>query len=227
MSPTTLAGIALATARLLEGEHTHTMSYALLDNDELLRLALDAVNHDRHAEGMTLLKELLQRDAAHVYGNYLLAAEHAQLGLLDAARQGFEKSVSLAPEFPMARFQLGQICLTLGDANAAIVALSPLADAREDTALAGYARGLIAAAQDRVEDAVDAIRTGLARPQEFPVLASDMQRFADALASAAAAASALIAIGVPFALAAPTAAPTTLGTSSQRDHAGRSARSPR
>ncbi|MGH8049802.1 MAG: tetratricopeptide repeat protein [Arenimonas sp.] len=152
------------------------MSYEKLDNDELLRIALDAINQDKHADAVSMLKTLLERDSKHVFGTYLLAAEHAQLGMMDRAEEGFVKTVELAPDFPMARFQLGQLYLVKGDAESAKNLLAPLAQLPAGQALSCYAKGLIAAANEDVNEAISQLQTGLTCEQEIPALAQDMQR---------------------------------------------------
>jgi Flp pilus assembly protein TadD len=152
------------------------MSYEKLDNEELLRISLDAINQDRHADAVAMLKTLLEREADHVFATYLLAAEHAQLGMMDRAEEGFRRTVELAPDFPMARFQLGQAYLVRGDGAAAREVLAPLAGLPANEALASYARGLIAAANEDVAEAIVQLQAGLACEQEIPALAQDMQR---------------------------------------------------
>jgi predicted Zn-dependent protease len=152
------------------------MSYEKLDNDELLRIALDAVNQDSHADAVSMLKTLLERDPKHVFATYLLAAEHAQLGMMDRAEEGFRRTVQLAPDFPIARFQLGQMHLVKGDASAAKETLAPLAGGPSDKALTHYAMGLIAAANEDAAGAIAHLQAGLAFPQEIPALTGDMSR---------------------------------------------------
>jgi len=152
------------------------MSYEKLDNDELLRIALDSINQDHHADAVAMLKTLLERDSEHVFATYLLAAEHAQLGMMERAEEGFVRTVALAPDFPMARFQLGQIELVKGDAEAARRVLAPLAQMPAQLALSCYARGLIAAANEDVAEAMGQLRAGLECDQEIPALADDMRR---------------------------------------------------
>jgi tetratricopeptide (TPR) repeat protein len=152
------------------------MSFEKLDNDELLRIALDAINQDKHADAVSMLKTLLERDSKHVFGTYLLAAEHAQLGMMDRAEEGFRKTVELAPDFPIARFQLGQLLLVKGDAESAKNLLAPLTQLPAGQALPWYAKGLIAAANEDAKEAITQLQSGLACEQEIPVLAQDMQR---------------------------------------------------
>ncbi|MFQ6309213.1 hypothetical protein [Lysobacter capsici] len=155
------------------------MGYDKLDNEELLRLALDAINNGRDADSLVMLKTLLERDPKHVYAQYLLAAQHAQLGMFERAEAGFRAAVAGAPDLAIARFQLGQLLVMKGTIEEATQMLAPLAD-RGD-ALAAYARALVAAANEDATTAVRELDQGLALPQEIPALAGDMQRLRDRL----------------------------------------------
>jgi tetratricopeptide (TPR) repeat protein len=155
------------------------MGYDKLDNEELLRLALDAINNGRDADSLVMLKILLERDPQHVYAQYLLAAQHAQLGMFERAEAGFRAAVAAAPDLAIARFQLGQLLVMKGTIEEATQMLAPLAD-RGD-ALAAYARALVAAANEDAPTAVRELDQGLALPQEIPALAGDMQRLRDRL----------------------------------------------
>lgn len=155
------------------------MGYDKLDNEELLRLALDAINNGRDADSLVMLKTLLERDPRHVHAQYLLAAQHAQLGMFERAEAGFRAAVAGAPDLAIARFQLGQLLVMKGTIEEATQMLAPLAD-RGD-ALAAYARALVAAANEDAPTAVRELDQGLALPQEIPALAGDMQRLRDRL----------------------------------------------
>src|SRR5260221_4074609 len=123
-------------------------------------MALDRINQDRHADAVSMLKTLLERDPKHVFGTYLLAAEHAQLGMMDRAEEGFRKTIQMAPDFPIARFQLGQMCLVKGDPADAKATLPPLANLPANQALSNYARGLIAAADEDAGEAIGQLQAG-------------------------------------------------------------------
>lgn len=165
------------------------MSYEKLDADELLRLAVDAMNGNRDADAVVMLKTLLEREPGHVMARYLLAAQHAQLGMMDRAEAGFREVVGLAPEFPIARFQLGQLLLTKSESDEAYEMLAPLAT-RAD-AVGAYARALCAAARDDVPTTVAELQAGLELPQDIPALEHDMRQLLERLASMAGSARAV------------------------------------
>ena len=151
------------------------MSYERLDSDELLRLSLSAMSAARDAEATELLKALVERDPNHAYGHYLLAAQHAQLGLMDRAEAGFRTATTLAPvNFPMPRFQLGQLLLLKGEANEAREMLAPLVQAGDS--LATYAAALTDLAVEDVPSAIQHLQQGLELPQTIPALEQDMVR---------------------------------------------------
>lgn len=175
------------------------MAYDRLSNDELLRIALEHIQGDRTAAAIEVLKVILERDTGHVFATYLLAAEHAQLGMLDEAERGFGRAVELAPDFDIARFQWGQIFLSRGEAAAARSALQPLAAKDAGDALCFYARGLIAAAEEDAPVAIAELERGLACPQDIPALESDMRRLAETLGAVAPGGSseATVSVAVP------------------------------
>jgi predicted Zn-dependent protease len=147
------------------------MSHEMLDNEETLRLALAAMQQGQDTEAVGLLKTLLERNPGHVYGRYLLAAQHAQMGLLDRAEAGFRAVVADAPEFAVARFQLGQLLLVQGGREEAACIMERLVD--QTDALGAYSRGLLAE-DPRVM--AGELAAGLALPQAIAALTADMQR---------------------------------------------------
>jgi hypothetical protein len=82
--------------------------------------------------------------------------------------------VALAPDFAIARFQLGQLLLVKGAPGESKQLFAPLL--RNSDALCPYASALSAAADEDLGNAMRELRAGLALPQEIPALAGDMQR---------------------------------------------------
>ena len=151
------------------------MTYERLDSDELLRFSLSAMNAANDAEATNLLKALVDREPGHAYGHYLLAAQHAQLGLMERAEAGFRTAATLAPaDFPMPRFQLGQLLVLKGAVDEARDTLAPLTQGSD--ALAAYASALSSVAIEDIPSAVLHLQQGLERPQPIPALEQDMAR---------------------------------------------------
>lgn len=152
------------------------MSYLNIDDEELLRLSLAAMGEGRDAESMSLLKTLLERTPGHGYGQYLLAAQHAQLGMMDRAEAGFRAALQVMPELQLARFQLGQLLLVQERGQEAKAVLAPLVPASPGQALGAYARALTAVADDDIALTLRELQDGLDCPQDIPALADDMRR---------------------------------------------------
>lgn len=153
----------------------NTMNYEQLDDDELLGLSLAAMHDTRDADAMAMLNALVGRNREHAFARYLLAAQHAQMGLMDKAEDGFRAAVALAPGLAMARFQLGQLLLLKGEVDQARDVFMPL-QADADPALSAYAGALAALVEDRIQAAIGQLEVGLACPQSVPVLARDMRQ---------------------------------------------------
>lgn len=177
------------------------MSFENLDNEELLRLSLEAINGNRDAEAISMLKLILSREPGHFYATYLLAAQHAQIQMFDRAEEGFRAAVALNPDFPIARFQLGQLLTMKGAADEVQQVLSPLFG--NSDALGAFARGMAALAREDVDNGVRELEAGLAMPQEIPALEADMRRLRDNLLAAAAASGVTSAEAVAEPAAAP------------------------
>lgn len=156
------------------------MDFVKLDMEELLRLSIDAIAGNRQADALVLLKTALEREPEHVHATYLLAAQHAQLGLVDRAEVGFRKVVAAAPDLAIARFQYAQLLMGQGRVEEARQMLAPLL--AQGDALGAYARALDAAADQRMDDALRELDEGLAQPPALPALAIDMRRLRDQLA---------------------------------------------
>ena len=155
------------------------MSYEQLDEDELLHAALGAMRAERDAHALELLTSLVERSPAHAQGQYLLAAQHAQMGVMDRAERGFRLAGELAPDFPLARLQLGQLLLVQGRAEEALVELSAVGG--EDPAVSVYAQGLCEFAKGHINQALAVLQRGLELPQAIPELASDIRRLISSL----------------------------------------------
>lgn len=103
----------------------------MFDSDEYFHLALHAGALGQHHACMTYLKELLQQEPKNAEAIYLLAVQHAELGLIERAVRGMKAALAIDPTIEMARFQLGLLQLDRNrraEARANFVALSGSSD---------------------------------------------------------------------------------------------------
>ncbi len=158
-----------------------TTSPSRLDADELLHLAIVALNEDQHESAIDYLKRAIEANPSHAKSHYMLAAEHAQLGLYDRAVEGMQKAVDLDPDLHTAHFQLGLLHLTSGRVKEATQAWEPLNALGEENPLYLFKSGLEALAADRFDECRAYLTQGMSRNASNPQLNGDMQRILDQL----------------------------------------------
>ncbi|HUR88504.1 MAG TPA: hypothetical protein VMZ74_05390 [Ramlibacter sp.] len=116
--------------------------------------------------------QFTQEAAEHfVYG-----AECAASGRIDEAELAFAKAVVLAPDWHIARYQLGLLQFSSGRAAVALVTWAPLFDLALSNCLAHFVRGFASLAQDDFAQATAHFRTGLALPIDNAALAGDVEK---------------------------------------------------
>jgi tetratricopeptide (TPR) repeat protein len=77
----------------------------MLDAEEYIHLALHA------GACMSYLEEVLQREPRNARAIYLMAVQHAELGLTQRAIAGIKTALTIEPDLELARFQLGLLLL--------------------------------------------------------------------------------------------------------------------
>ncbi|NHR04867.1 hypothetical protein HA052_06620 [Chromobacterium haemolyticum] len=152
------------------------MDYAVLDQEELFQLALQAMESQQHAEAVALLKQGVRNDGEDARLRYLLGAEYAQIGLFDRAVVEMEQAVALRPGLVMAVFQLGLLHLTQGQPDRAEQAWQGLGELAEDHPLQLFRQGLMHLIRDEFADCREYLTRGIAANQAAPMLNEDMRR---------------------------------------------------
>ena len=153
-----------------------------LGKEEVLALALGAMRDARDEDAITLLTALAEAEPDFAEGQYLFAAQCAQMGDMVSAEAGFRHVLQLAPGMAMARFQLGQLLALDARPGEAIEALRPLA-ADADSALGAYAAAVSNWAEGALAPAVAFLDKGLSHPRQAPELRDDMARLRGVLLS--------------------------------------------
>jgi tetratricopeptide (TPR) repeat protein len=103
----------------------------------------------------------------------------AGIGRPFEAVAALRRAVELAPDFAIARFQLGFFQLTSGEAGAALESWGPLALLPDDHYLRHFVGGLTYLIRDEFAPAVVLLETGIAANQENLPLNADMRLIID------------------------------------------------
>lgn len=118
-----------------------------------------------------LLADYPRDPRLHFLKGSLLAAKEEY----PAARAAMRHAVDLAPDYAIARFQLGFLLLTSGEAKAAEQVWVPLLSLAPENSLRVFATGLGHMIRDEFDDAIRILEDGIARNNENPAMNRDMQ----------------------------------------------------
>jgi tetratricopeptide (TPR) repeat protein len=153
-----------------------TMTLSLLDQAELLQLALNASAADDSGTAIAYLKEAVSRPDGTAVAHYILGAEYAAIRMYDRAAGEMEAALALDPTLSIARLQLGLLWLTGGMAGQALAVFGPLSELAEHDPLRLFGEGLCHLARDQFADARALLQAGIAANTGNPPLNGDMQR---------------------------------------------------
>jgi tetratricopeptide (TPR) repeat protein len=114
----------------------------MLDAEEYLHLAIHATQNQQHHAALEYLHKSLEINPDNGRALYLLAAEHAELGLYDRAIQGMTAALDLEPGLELARYQLALLYMQQGNAEACKEIWEFLSEHASGDALRFVAQGL-------------------------------------------------------------------------------------
>lgn len=154
-----------------------------LDDDELVHLAIEASREQKHGDAIAYLKQAVERSASNFKAVYLLAAQHAQIGLNDRAIEGFRKALEIEPQLAPARFQLGLLLLVNGRVDEALAAWQALGELPESDPFRHFKLGLEKLCRDDFAGAEESLQRGMALNRANPALNKDMQGVLDRMAA--------------------------------------------
>lgn len=152
-----------------------TPSESALDAEELMHLALRALDADKSEEAITYLKRALVLAPNEGRLHFLLGAVHAEIGLDERAIVEMSRAVDLAPELYTAHFQLGTLFLRRGEIEHAVQAWTPLDALDRDHPLALFRSALTCLAEGNSAQCIAQLKQGIARNEENGALNSEMR----------------------------------------------------
>lgn len=147
----------------------------LIDAEELMHLAMGAIDDDDPERSMGYLKRVLDLEPSNGTALYLLGAVHAGLGMHERAIEEINRALELEPDNPLARFQLGMLYVMCDLLDEAVKAWRPLEDLGENEPLYLFKRGLESFMADDYPACVSDLTAGLERNLNNPSLNDDME----------------------------------------------------
>jgi tetratricopeptide (TPR) repeat protein len=145
----------------------------LCSDEQLERLmeAMQAGEADEMKQADRLIAEFPGDARLHFLRGSILASIGRPIEALPALR----KAIEIAPDFVIARFQLGFFQLTSGEPAHALSTWGPLALLPDGHYLRSFVAGLTHLIRDEFAAAIDHLRAGIAANEENPPLNRDMQ----------------------------------------------------
>lgn len=150
-------------------------SESALDAEELMHLALRAMDADNNEEAITYLKRALVLAPNEGRLHFLLGAVHAEIGLDERAIAELTRAAQLAPELHTAHFQLGTLLLKHGEVDRATQAWRPLDVLDRNHPLYLFKSALTRLAEGDYAQCIAELKQGIARNDENEFLNVEMR----------------------------------------------------
>ena len=153
---------------------------ATLCPDDRLSAVIAAIQDDA-TDGIAEVKPLVREFSGDPRLRFLLGSLLASARRYPEAKSEMREALRLAPDYAIARFQLGLLELSSGDAAAAETTWRRLDDLPSDDALRVLSSGLRSLARDEFPEAIQQLERGMALNLAYPQVNSDMQLVIDAI----------------------------------------------
>jgi tetratricopeptide (TPR) repeat protein len=153
-----------------------TASSQSLDSEELLHLALVDVREGKHEPAISKLKEAVAKSPEDANVHFMLAAEYAQIGLVDRAISGMTRTLELQPSLHAARFQLGLLYFSRGNISGAQEAWAELDSMGDQSAWYLVKQGLLKISANDFPAAENLLRQSLAIEHDNPALIAQTEK---------------------------------------------------
>lgn len=142
-----------------------------------IRLLLERIQKAEEAGqgSLQLLEETASRNGNDARVLLLLAGARMHAQEVDGAEAAYIAALQVAPEFHIARFQLGLLQLTSARPAAALSTWAPLQALSEEHPLRTFASGLTCLARDEFAEARRLLELGIARNLDNAPLNRDMR----------------------------------------------------
>jgi Flp pilus assembly protein TadD len=144
--------------------------------DALMSQGMAASQANDGAQAVEWFQKASAAEPAAGLPQFLLGAELASMGNMDQAEAAFANATRLAPDFPMARYQLGLLQFSSGRAAIALLTWQPLLHLPDSDPLPHFVKGFAALAHDRFDEALRHYEQGLTLNTTNDALSGDIEK---------------------------------------------------
>ncbi len=138
---------------------------------------------DDDEAGLAEITRLLSHHSTDARLHFLQGSVLAGLQRYAEGRIAMARAVTIAPDYELARFQLGFLELTSGLSADAAATWQPFSELPESSAFRLLAAGLNCLARDEFPECDRLLRMGMAANADHPLINGDMQLILDEIAS--------------------------------------------
>jgi len=149
-----------------------------LSSDELVHLAMKASSDNKHDYAIQYLKQARQISQDPI-ALYLLAAEHAEIGMYQQAIEELNTVIAALPELWVARIQLALLQILTGQYQQPIECIQPLLTLPADNHFRHFAKGLDLLTKAEHSQCIEELEKGISLNKEIQPLNKDMQNLID------------------------------------------------
>lgn len=150
---------------------------------ELIRQGLTASGDNRVDAALALFTQASAMQPVSGLPHFLIGSEHAAAGHMERAEAAFANAVLLAPDFTLARYQLGLLQFCTHRPAVALVTWGPLFALPPSASLGEFVRGFAAVTQDDFQRALQHFAAGQSCEDANPAVAADIRLMVQGLES--------------------------------------------
>ena len=149
---------------------------AALDKQEMLHMAIHASANQRPDDAIRTLKDLIEADSDNGDAHFLIAANYAEIAMLEKSIAHYRRAIELEPGQEYARMQFALLLTAMDRLDEARDTLEPFLVAGREDCYAVFARGLQELFAERLAEARTLFDAGIAANQVNEALNNDIGR---------------------------------------------------
>lgn len=150
------------------------MNADTLANETEIKQLVDQLE-DAHSDQVAAIGSVLERHPDDPRLHFMLGSVFADKAEYIKAHAALSRALELAPDYTLARYQLGFFELTSGETDNALSTWGPILKAPKDNYLRVFVEGMVLVIGDNFSEAIAMLEKGIALNQENPAINRDIE----------------------------------------------------